>query len=38
VREGFAVVFDPHGTLARLAEVVELVESAGSATDVRDNK
>jgi hypothetical protein len=40
VREGFAVVFDPHGTLARLAEVVELVEpagSSGSATEVRDN-
>jgi hypothetical protein len=38
VREGFTTVFDPHGTLARLAEVVDLVEPAGSATDVRDNK
>ena len=38
VRDGFSIVFDPHGTLAGLAEVVELIESAGSATDVRDNK
>ena len=38
VREGFSIVFDPHGTLARLEEVVELVEPAGSATDVRDNR
>jgi uncharacterized protein len=37
VRDGFSIVFDPHGTLAGLAEVVELVEPAGSATDVRDN-
>ena len=29
VREGFSIVFDPHGTLARLAEVVELVKPAG---------
>ena len=38
VREGFSIVFDPHGTLAGLEEVVELVEPAGSATDVRDNR
>jgi len=38
VREGFSIVFDPHGTLARLGEVVALVEPAGSATDVRDNR
>jgi uncharacterized protein len=38
VREGFSIVFDPHGTLAGLEEVVELVEPAGSAADVRDNR
>jgi hypothetical protein len=38
VREGFAIVFDPHGTLAGLAELAELVEPAGSATDVGDNR
>jgi Nucleotidyltransferase domain len=38
VREGFSIVFDPHGTLAGLGEVVELVGPAGSATDVRDNR
>jgi uncharacterized protein len=29
VREGFSIVFDPHGTLAGLADVVELVEPTG---------
>jgi uncharacterized protein len=41
VREGFAIVFDPHGTLAELAGLAglaELVEPAGSATEVRDNR
>jgi uncharacterized protein len=38
VRRGFSIVFDPHGNLARLGEVVALVEPAGSATDGRDNR
>jgi uncharacterized protein len=41
VREGFSIVFDPHGTLAELVEVVELVEPAEPAepaTDVRDTR
>jgi hypothetical protein len=37
VHDGFSIVFDPHGTLAGLAEVVELVKPAGLAADVRDN-
>ena len=38
VREGFSIVFDPHGTLAGVEEVVEPAEPAGSAADVRDNR
>jgi hypothetical protein len=41
VREGFSIVFDPHGTLAGLADVVEPAAPAGPtgpATDVRDTR
>jgi predicted nucleotidyltransferase len=41
VREGFSIVFDPHGTLAGLVGPVGLVGPAaavGPAADVRDNQ